>query len=406
MLADHEVTGELDAAELCAIERRVQAALAQTGQALLHMLREHDRARGQERDASAWHPRIEQRAGFRLQGSIARRVGLRLARAIAAIAVIVIAGLGGRVSIGLRLRRWCETATQKPLEPVRKRHESETTLHDVAGLWSETVIDLDAYCARIGYHGSREPSLDTLHALSHAHVCSIPFENIDVVIGRPIDVSLPAIEKKLVKDGRGGYCFEQNTFFLAVLEQLGYRVRPLSARVRYQRPREFTPARTHLCLRVELDESWLADVGVGGLSLTSALRLASHAEQSTSHEPRRLLRENGRVYHQVRFGNEWHDVCELTLEEMPEIDRIVANWYTSTHPASHFKHRLLVARAAEHGARVTLADRELTLRSRGGTATQRTLESHDELVAVLAEHFSIRVPDGVTIDWGNAWAAP
>src|SRR5690348_16450027 len=92
-----------------------------------------------------------------------------------------------------------------------------------------TVIDIDAYCARIGYRGSREPSLETLHALSHAHVRAIPFENIDVVIGRPIDISRAAIEQKLVRDGRGGYCCEQNTFFLAVLEQLGYRVRPLSA---------------------------------------------------------------------------------------------------------------------------------------------------------------------------------
>jgi N-hydroxyarylamine O-acetyltransferase len=267
------------------------------------------------------------------------------------------------------------------------------------------MIDLDAYFARIGYRGSRQPTLETLHALSDAHVRSIPFENIDVLLGRSIDLALPAIERKLVHDRRGGYCFEQNTLFLAVLQELGFCVRPLSARVRYQRPREFTPPRTHVCLRVELDEPWLADVGVGGLSLTSALRLASHEEQRTRHELRRLLREDGVIHHQVRFGDAWHDVCELTLEEMPEIDRVVANWYTSTHPGSHFKQRLLVARAERDGARITLADRELTLRPRDGEAERHTLASHDELVSALFEHFSIRLPAGTRVDWGDAWAA-
>lgn len=265
------------------------------------------------------------------------------------------------------------------------------------------MIDLDAYFARIGYAGPRTPTLDVLNALSAAHVRSIPFENIDVVLGRPIELDLPALEKKLVHDRRGGYCFEQNTLFLAVLEQLGFQVRPISARVRYQRPREFTPARTHLFVRVELEESWLADVGVGAMSLTAALRLASHDEQPTQHEPRRLLRENGLIYHQVRLADAWHDVNEFTLEEMPLIDRIVANWYTSTHPQSHFKHRLLVARAAPDGGRITVADRELSLRARDGSATKRTIADHAELVSVLREHFGIEVPAGAYIDWGNAW---
>lgn len=266
------------------------------------------------------------------------------------------------------------------------------------------MIDLDAYLARVAYTGSRAPTLDTLHALSEAHVRAIPFENIDVLLGRPIDLELPALEQKLVHDRRGGYCFEQNTLFLAVLEQLGYRVRPLSARVRHQRPREYTPARTHLFLRVEHDESWLADVGVGSMSLTAALRLASHDEQPTPHEPRRLLRENALIYHQVRLGDAWHDVNEFTLEEMPPIDRVVANWYTSTHPQSHFRHRLLVARATADGGRITIADRELTHRARDGAATRHTITSHDELVTLLFEHFHIRVPAGARIDWGNAWA--
>src|SRR6185369_9612361 len=135
------------------------------------------------------------------------------------------------------------------------------------------MFDVDAYLARIGYSGPRVPTLPVLHALTAAHTQTIPFENLDVLLGRPIDLQPDAIFDKLVRRRRGGYCFEQNGLFLHALEALGFRVRPLSARVRLDRPRDYTPPRTHMFLRVEIaGESWLTDVGVGGLSLTSALR--------------------------------------------------------------------------------------------------------------------------------------
>jgi N-hydroxyarylamine O-acetyltransferase len=266
------------------------------------------------------------------------------------------------------------------------------------------VLDLDAYFARIDYHGPRAPTLETLNGISEAHVRAIPFENLDVLLGRPIELEPSALEQKLVHARRGGYCFEQNTLLLHVLDQLGFVVRPLSARVRYGRPRDYTPARTHLLVRVELDESWLADVGVGTMSLTSALRLAETGPQHTGHETRRLLREHDRIYHQVLFGDRWEDVCELTLEEMPVIDRIVANWYTSAHPESHFKSRLLVARALPDGERLTLLNRELSRRGRDGHADARMLATPDELLEVLDREFGLRMPAGTrftcaALDW-------
>jgi N-hydroxyarylamine O-acetyltransferase len=259
-------------------------------------------------------------------------------------------------------------------------------------------MDLDAYFARIGYRGSRAPTLDTLHAIARAHVQTIPFENIDVLLGRPIDLALDALVAKLVRARRGGYCFEQNTLLLEVLTALGFAARPLSARVRYQRPRDYTPARTHLLVRVELDESWLVDVGVGAMSPTAALRLAELGEQATPHEPRRLLRENGLIYHQVRFGDGWHDIAELTLEEMPPIDRVVANWYTSTHPESHFKRRLLVARASPTG-RVTMLNDELSIRGADGIAEKQRVRSPEHLLELLAEHFAIVLPAGTRVPY-------
>jgi len=257
-------------------------------------------------------------------------------------------------------------------------------------------MDLAAYFQRIGYRGRyHQPDLALLSALTAAHTQSIPFENLDVLLGTRISLEPDALFQKLVLEGRGGYCFEQNGLFLQVLQELGFHVTPISARVRLQRPRDFTPPRTHLFLRVELDgESWLTDVGVGGLSLTSPLRLATLEEQSTRHEPRRLVRESDRLFHQVRFGAEWHDVCEFTLEEMPPIDREVANWFTSAHPNSHFKNRLLVARAAPEGQRLSILNDQFTHRERHGTATTRQISSAEELLQVLRVQFGLSFPSG------------
>lgn len=266
-------------------------------------------------------------------------------------------------------------------------------------------LDLEAYFARIGYTGSRTPTLETLHAVTGHHAATIPFENLDVLLGRGISLDLSAIERKLVHDQRGGYCFEQNFLLLSVLNALGFHATPLSARVRWQRPRDFTPPRTHLFIRVELDgERWLTDVGVGGLSLTSAIRFETGVEQLTPHDTRRIVHEEGRFFHQVRFGQDWHDVCEFTGEEMPAIDRELANWYTSAHPQSHFRNRLVAARAAPNGERYTLLNHEFTRRRADGRADLQLLTSPDELLAVLQEYFGLRFPATTRFGPpGSAW---
>jgi N-hydroxyarylamine O-acetyltransferase len=178
-----------------------------------------------------------------------------------------------------------------------------------------------------------------------------------------------------------------------VLLAIGFEVRPLSARVRYLRPRDYTPPRTHLFLRVELDGvSWLTDVGVGGLSLTAPIRLLEDVPQNTPHETRRIVRLDGVLMHQVRFGAAWVDHYEFTLEEMPPIDRELANWFTSTHPESAFKQRLTVARASPDGGRVTLLNRELTHRARDGGGRTHIVASPDELIGVLAREFGLIFP--------------
>ena len=216
-----------------------------------------------------------------------------------------------------------------------------------------------------------------------------------MLLGRPPALDPATLQQKLVRDRRGGYCFEQNGLLLLVPGALGFRVAPLSARMRLQRPRDFIPPRTHLFLRVEVGgESWLVDSGVGGLSLTGAIRLHHEGAQATPHEPRRIVRAGALWFHQALLGGEWLDVCVFTLEEMPLIDREVANWWTSTNPESKFRQNLLVARAAPHGVRHALLNREFTLRNADGRSEKRLLESPAELLAVLAEYFGLHFPCG------------
>ena len=267
--------------------------------------------------------------------------------------------------------------------------------------------DLDAYFARIGYTGPREPTRATLDGILAAHASAIPFENLAVLLGLPINLEPAAIERKLVHEKRGGYCFEQNTLLLHVLAALGYTVTPLSARVRLLLPREFTPPRTHLFLRVEIDGvPWLADVGVGSGSLTGAIRFDREGEQPTPHEARRLTSEGGIRYHQIKLGEEWSDVYEFTGEEMHLIDREVANWWTSTNAGSKFRQNLMAARAGPDGTRFGLRNREFTHRRGAAILERRELATPEELLEVLAQHFGLHFPAGTRFGPpGSPWPA-
>ncbi|MBI2512338.1 MAG: arylamine N-acetyltransferase [Opitutae bacterium] len=267
-------------------------------------------------------------------------------------------------------------------------------------------FDLDAYLARIGYAGARTPTLAALHAVAWHHATAIPFENLDVLLGRPIVLTPEAIAAKLVHERRGGYCFEQNNLLLLALRALGFRVTPIGARVRWQIPRDTVPARTHLFLRVHLDGGdWLVDCGLGAASLTGAIPLEFDREHATPHEPRRLVAEGDRLFHQMKVGDEWTDLCEFTLDEMHPIDCEVANWWTSANPASKFKQDVAVGLALRDGTRKAIRGGTFTHRRGGGILHQRTIENGAALLACLEEHFQLRFPPGTQFGPAGApWA--
>lgn len=259
-------------------------------------------------------------------------------------------------------------------------------------------LDLDAYLRRIGLHADVAPDLDTLRAITAAHAAAIPFENLNPLLGLPVDLALPALERKLVHDGRGGYCFEQNLLLEAALRAIGFDVSGLIARVLWTRPEDAVTAQTHMLLRVELDgESWLVDVGFGAQTLPGALRLQADAEQTTPLEPFRLLQVDGDWRMQSLVRGQWLSLYRFGLRPVPLIDYIVANHYVSTHPDSNFVNNLNVARTLSD-RRLSLRNREFTLRRPGAEPERRHLRDTAEIRQALEQEFGLRLPDTAALD--------
>ena len=258
------------------------------------------------------------------------------------------------------------------------------------------LIDLDAYFRRIGYTGSRAPTLETLRALHFAHSTSVPFENLTVLAGAPVLIDLPSLQKKIVEGNRGGYCFEVNGLFASVLRAMGFNVTTLIGRVRWKAPDDVLTNRSHMMSLVDLPEGqFLADIGFGGITMTGPVPFLLNEELPTPHEPRRFLAcdvsGSAGFELQAKLGPDiWAPIYRFTLEPNGPVDYEQANWFTSTHPTSIFKQFLIVGRPTPT-ERKTLFNTLFTIRDLAGKGETRVLKSVDEIADVLAEHFDLRL---------------
>lgn len=256
-----------------------------------------------------------------------------------------------------------------------------------------SALDLEAYLERVGYAGVREPSSRVLEALHLAHATQVPFENLDIHLGRPIRLDLGALQAKIVCDRRGGYCFEQNTLFAAALEALGFRVTRLAARVRSGATRVLP--RTHMLLEVEADGgAWLCDVGFGGEGPLKPVPLAGGEVSRQYAWAYRVDAEGGQWVLRSRQGDGWLDLYAFTREPQYPVDFEMANHFTSTHPSSRFVQTITVQRATPE-ARYVLRGRELTVDG-GGDVSRRVVED-GELLPLLAETFGLSLPAGTRL---------
>ena len=248
------------------------------------------------------------------------------------------------------------------------------------------MFDLDSYLERIGLSG--RPQLAELH---RAHVASIPFENLDPHGGTPVSLDVADLQRKLVCERRGGYCFEQNVLLKAALEALGAEVEPMLARVRRGAPPGTVRPRTHLVLRVrEQGAEWLADAGFGSGTLLEPMPFGADDEHEESGWHFRLVREGAELVLQTLREDEWTDLYAFAPTPVPHVDIELSNWYVSTHPGSPFVTGLLITAQQTDGTRTLLSDwGELALTVDTPAATTSAPVAREEIPRLLDERFGL-----------------
>jgi N-hydroxyarylamine O-acetyltransferase len=246
-------------------------------------------------------------------------------------------------------------------------------------------MDIAAYLQRIKYGGTVTVAAETIGALQKSHLLTVPFENLDIHLGKPINLDLGALFTKIVEQQRGGFCYELNGLLAEVLRQLGFEVSLLSAQVA-RKQGEFGENFDHLVLLVHLEEDWLVDVGFGE-SFPEPLRLSQAGAQGgyrLSHEGEYYLVQALKKDHwqtQFRFTLEPHQFCEF--------QRMCI--YHQTSPESKFTQRRLCSRATLEG-RITLVDQRLIV-TRWDDRQERRLKTEQEYRQALADYFCIKIPE-------------
>lgn len=253
------------------------------------------------------------------------------------------------------------------------------------------MVDRSAYLARIRYEGAVLPSAETLRALHLAHVLTVPFENLDVHLRRPISLDPADLFRKIVLSRRGGYCFELNGLFALLLEELGFVVRRLAARVLYGT--EGVRPRSHQVLLVHLDgERWLVDVGFGGQGLREPLLFVAGQEHRQGPDQFRLTTdERGEHVLECRLEEAWTNLYSFALDPWLPVDYQFANYYHSHAPESPFVQRLICTMPTLDGRKIFT---EKLLKVRGLDHTQKHhVTSEGECQQLLQEHFGLTIND-------------
>ena len=259
---------------------------------------------------------------------------------------------------------------------------------------SESAIDISAYVARIGYTGPLLPTREALVGLHRAQAYSIPFENLDIHLGRPIALDAASLNRKLLTERRGGYCYELNGLFGRVLRQLGFTVTNLVGRNLIAG----TPLRprAHQLLLVEVDgQPWVADLGFGGNTLLEPIPLLVGLEHRMGFDAYRLQAAPQHNYHvQLLMDGQWQSLYTFTLDEAQPSDYQMMSYFYSNSPDSPFRQQRICARATPE-YRASLVDRELKIRRPDGHSTTLVLADDAAYAAALEQYFGIRLPEPV-----------
>ncbi|MCK9688712.1 arylamine N-acetyltransferase family protein [Scleromatobacter humisilvae] len=253
-------------------------------------------------------------------------------------------------------------------------------------------LDLDAYRRRIGFAGALAPTRDCLERLILDHATAIPFDNIEVLARRVPRLDVAGLQDKMVRQRRGGYCFEQNTLFRAVLQAVGFDVQPMEARIRSGVAADVVTARTHLATRVVLDGvAHMVDVGCSTVAPLAPLVLARRDTQAAGSGFYRFVDVGDELLLQTLAAGVWTDCYQLMPTAPHAIDGEMGNWFVATHPKSMLAHNLLLGRAIE-GGRLRLFNRRLSaFQPQHAAPVERELHARAEFADVLADGFGLDV---------------
>lgn len=249
-------------------------------------------------------------------------------------------------------------------------------------------MNATAYLDRIGYQDSLTPSAATLRALHRAHMFAVPFENLDIALGRQIVCDEGRFLHKIVNEHRGGFCYEMNGAFAALLRAMGFQVTLLSARVSREDGSD-GPEFDHLTLRVELEEPWLADVGFGD-SFVEPLRLQPDLEQEQFGRSYRLTSEGARFIYEMNAGGAWKKQYSFTLQSRRLSGFAGMCHYHQTSPDSHFTRKQVCSLATPDG-RITLSNGKL-ITTRNGSREERLLQAEERRL-ILRDRFGVNLPE-------------
>ncbi len=250
-------------------------------------------------------------------------------------------------------------------------------------------MNITAYLKRINYHGPLAPTVETLHRLHYTHVLAIPFENLDIHLGRPILLDEDHLFGKMVTRRRGGFCLELNGLFATLLRELGFSVTLLASSVADGECSPSAPKFDHLALLVWLEEPWLADVSFGN-RFVEPLRLNELGEQGQQNNIFRRLRQDGEGMRlEWNQDNRWVRAYYFDLQPRRLSHFAEVCYYLQTSPQSIFTQKRICYRATPEG-QILLRDRQLVITA-NGQRYERELARQDDYVATLRKYFDIEL---------------
>jgi N-hydroxyarylamine O-acetyltransferase len=248
-------------------------------------------------------------------------------------------------------------------------------------------LNVEAYLERIHYDGSVAPTAGTLRELQVAHLLTVPFENLSIHSSEPIVLEDEALFTKIVERRRGGFCYEANGLFAALLRAIGFDVTMLSAEVAHQEG-GFSQPFDHMTLMVRLEQRWLVDVGFGD-SFLEPLLLDERSEQIQGDRAYRVAPDGSYLIVSRRDNNQWKPQYRFTLQPYKYDDFAAMCRYHQTSPESHFTQGRICSRATADAGRITLSEMRLITTSRNGELRERILQSSEEYADALRKYFGV-----------------